>query len=258
MTTTALLTDRQSNCADRDYCSPWAVSLTIIEVQRPTSNGNKLGSPGSIGMLVGPRGSRALEQAKARLQSGGTTLADVMAQPNDCARTGNGHSEIRFTLKYLRHTILDLIYPLGARFCVAKVPYSGGELSPENFCVEQSTQRDANLLLEPVVVIDPPVLSNTEATITAAVPSTLGASQWIGAHSKLMIMDEGWAVGGYLAKVAVARLRRNWQESDSAPFTAQADKQATGAAVNSWCPNLALSADRLLNLYRNKVMADKL
>jgi hypothetical protein len=261
MTTTAFLTDRQDDCADSDYRAREIASPTMIEVQRPRSSRDAFRAPGLIGMLVGPRGSRALEEAKPRLQSGTATLAELIAQHKARARTGAGNCrpDVRFTLKYLRHTILSLVYADGAPFCVAEVPYCGGELSREAFCVEQAIRCDVNLAFEPVVVIEPPVFSNVEASLTAAMPFTMslmGTSQWIGSYPGLMIMEQGWAVAGYLAKVAAAQQLRDWRESDNAAFTRLAGKQATGAEVASPRPNLALSADRLLDLYRSKVMAD--
>jgi hypothetical protein len=107
------------------------------------------------------------------------TLAELLAQPNGPARaeSRSSHAGAWLTLSYFRHTILRLVYPVGAPLCVATVPYCGAELSRNAFSVEKTTHGDANLpletTLEPLVVIEPPVFSKVEAFMTAAVPFTL-------------------------------------------------------------------------------------
>jgi len=233
-------------------CSPCEVfSPNVIEVQSISSQRELAAKPGCIGMLVGPFESWALADAKARLQSGITTLAELIVEsqyhkyplPSCCP------PEIWLTLKYRQRTIASLKYPAGSPFRGVRVPFCGGPIPVDIFHIEYRVGRPANVVLEPHVIIERPELSKVETRLTEIVPfklSSFATSQ----RGLMIIMEEGWALGGYLAKLA--ELLRQWRRAHSAAPDERPSMQEV-VASHLRRADLAISAESLLEVFRKIV-----
>ena len=225
----------------------------VLEVQNLRNRTDEV-PPSSIGMLVGPHGSSALVEATARLQSGATFLAELVSESERRAKAVRNtcRAKVRCTLKYRGQSVVSLDYSPGMLFRGAQVSFCGAQLSFEAYSVEYLPSPDTDL--EAIAVVENPRLSPVEVSLTEAVPFKISfmAPQWIGSNSGLMIMEEGWAIGGFLAKIAVLRQRRRWLQMDSGTPDLQAGGQPSAAIPPAANVQPAISANRRSDLCRHK------
>ncbi|HSM87906.1 MAG TPA: hypothetical protein VLT16_17255, partial [Candidatus Limnocylindrales bacterium] len=144
-----------------------------------------------------------------------------------------GH-DVLVKLIYRDRTVATCVLPERSNLAAVAVPYNGGPLSKGLFSVLKYARQGDAPAVDSLVTIQAPGFSALEKELTGRVPVELRRlDQALPAASgnPLLVADQGWAMGGVLAKVAALSLRQKWEQEDA---DAESGSQTNG---NITAPN---------------------
>jgi hypothetical protein len=174
-----------------------------------------MGSAGAIAMLAAPVESRYIDAASIALQTRSQTLAGLMKNADAGLAFGkkSARSSVHLELRYRDRVVIQKIVAGPAFFSAAIAPFPGGVISRSHFSVTRQAANGYIPELGILVVIQHPELAALERQLNDCVPvklEELNHGSFFNTGSPLLIMEQGWAVGGLLAKVAAMAIRRKW------------------------------------------------
>ena len=186
------------------------------------------------------------------LLRGSASLIDVVRSVNQ--RHSDSGRAMLLTLRYCEKPIISISLNGPEAACASMIPFPGGTLSLNRFMVERDFGSNGRHL-ELLVVVQPPALSLLEQELTARFPCDLPhmSSPILTAYPHdLLVTDEGWAVGGYVAQITTLRLRQKWSSEGKIHSS-----QVAGISNNKQSQtnlDLRLPALDLLERYRDRQM----
>jgi hypothetical protein len=175
-------------------------------------------SPGTIAVFVAISASCFVARTRESLKRGDLTVAEALGHtslPNPDIKDESG---TLVHLSYRGQPLVSLRLASCHQTCGTQLSFWGDRLEPrylEAECRCGSDDRSIAVL----VVIQPPFRSEMEQEVNRQVPvalSELGIFLPFGPRPVLLVMEQGWALGSYLAKIAALRIQGGWQNSESA------------------------------------------
>ena len=228
---------RSENGLDRAWSrfSGCTVTRCAADVIGIPAQESKRAQPGTIALILSAAGSGHMPGMRAALEAGSLSLPDVFRRVADAQGRdkGQGH-DVLVKLIYRDRTVATCVLPERSNLAAVAVPYNGGPLSKGLFSVLKYARQGDAPAVDSLVTIQAPGFSALEKELTGRVPVELRRlDQALPAASgnPLLVADQGWAMGGVLAKVAALSLRQKWEQEDA---DAESGSQTNG---NITAPN---------------------
>lgn len=198
--------------------------------------------PGAIWICFGTSRSDAMAHVREALSANGSQGLDMLHKLRSGPKTGRhcsvfyqpeqlSRSPLIAEVLYGMHRIAIAVFkhPAPPLICMS-LPYSGGKLTHEDFTLAEYSRQENEIKLECCVFIQPPVLSKIEKYLFNLVPGEVSdvdffqanTSPGTSAGSGLILLETGWAVGSFLAKVALAGLQKRWRTTQNAAIATPA------------------------------------
>jgi len=208
----------------------------VVEVTNGKTDAAGRSAAGAIWICLGPSGSKTLERLREVLSTNICQGLDILHKlpsgPKEVRQISTldrpeqlSQSPLIAEVLYGMHRIAVGLFkhPLPDAVSVS-VPYRGGKLTHRDFTLVEYARQNNKVKLECCIVIRPPVLSKVEKYFFSLVPGEVcdidffhgntspGASEARG----VILLETGWAVGSFLARLALAGLRKKWQSASAA------------------------------------------
>ena len=175
-------------------------------------------SSGTIAVFVATSASCFVARTRGSLKRGDSTVAEALGQTSLPDPDTKDESGTLVHLSYRGRPLVSLRLALCQETCGTQLPFWGDRLEPRYLEAEYRCGSDDRSIAV-LVVIQPPFRSEMEQEVNRQVPvalSELGILLSFGPRPVLLVMEEGWALGSYLAKIAALRIQSRSQNSESA------------------------------------------
>jgi len=192
-------------------------TLDVIHVAPHPLSSDKTSS-GTIKVFVATSASCLVSKTQASLKSGDSTLPVAPSQTFLHNLAKKDESGTLVHLSYRGRLLVSLRFASCQEACGTELPFWGEILEPQYVEAELRRNND-DRSIDVLVVVQPLFRSQMEQEVNRQVPvalSELGALLLFGPKPVLLVMEEGWAIGSYLAKIAALRIHRKRQNSESA------------------------------------------
>lgn len=210
---------------------------------------------GAIAIFVATSDSSAILTLKNVFLSGQATPAEAV---NTLGRRMQP-SKARGTLieiTYLQKVLASMHLGADSHACGVEVPFWGDALNENDFLVSATPSGRS---LESLVVVRAPARSELAKRLDRQVPVDVSEMQdcWLpGEKAALVVMERGWAIGSYMAKIAVLRMQTRWRNQESGGGTP--NREVAHFANASSLPadedvDLTMPAEALLDRYVNRL-----